>query len=322
MRYEALSVGKLNVDKIVGPGALLSMGVGNIYYVCETANTPVYEHMALRYDGLLYDDGSDVLHTSIASALSATVECRNDYVVVQPKDADIDITAALVMDKKNVHLVCPAGLGYDMGANNSLRIEQTTDSLAVIAVSDAAVEIAGFYFKPDPSTSGAIITLAATSYAPNIHHNYFTLKISVANGAGIMGSGDGGAWGQIVRNKFECQVSAQTYGSIVYIGASATGAEVSYNQFSIGNDSTATLCINNGAVIGNTNFNVFGTCGGSGVATNGGQIGHAISINPSGNAIGNLGAVGDGEMVTGGTANHSYCENYDGNSGGSLDPGA
>lgn len=300
-----------------------NLGIGNVYSVCEAANSVVYADLVLRYGGQIYDnDGSALLHTTIQSALDAAVECRNDYIVVWPKHADIDITAALTMSKKAVHLICPAGMGYDMGANNALRIEQTTDSLAVIAVSDAAVEIAGFYFKPDPSTSGAIITLAATSYAPNIHHNYFTLKGSVANGAGIMGSGDGGAWGQIIRNKFEGQVSASTWGSIVYIAAQATGAEVSYNQFSIGNDATATLCINNGAVIGNTNFNIFGTCGGSGVATNGGQIGHAISIHASGNAIGNLGAVGDGEMVTGGTANHSYCENYDGNSGGSLDPGS
>ena len=299
------------------------LGIGNVYYVCSTTDTTVYADLELKYGRESYDnDGSSILHSSLQSALDATVECRNDYVVVQPKHADIDITAALTMSKKAVHLICPAGMGYDMGANNALRIEQTTDDLAVIAVSDAAVEIAGFWFKPDPSSSGAIITLAATSYAPNIHHNYFTLKMDVANGAGIMGSGDGGAWGQIVRNKFECQISAQTYGSIVYLAASATGGEVSYNQFSIGNDSTATICIANNAYLGNTNFNIFSTCGGSGVATYGGQIGHAISIHTSGNAIGNLGAVGDGEMVTGGTANHSYCENYDGNSGGSLDPGS
>lgn len=320
MRYEYLSVGHLSVDKISGAGPLpfMGMGVGNIYYVCETANTPVYEELAARYDGLLYDDGSEVLHTGIAAALSATVECRNDYVVCQPKHADIDITAALVMDKKNVHLICPAGMGYDMGANNSLRIEQTTDSLAVIAVSDAAVEIAGFYFKPDPTTSGPMITLAATSYAPNIHHNYFTLKGSVTHGAGILGSGDAGAWGNIERNHFQTQVSDSTFGSIIYIGASATGACVNHNQFTIGLDATATVCILNGAVIGNTNFNIFGTCGGSGVVSNGGQIGNCVSIHASGNAIGNRGAVGTGEFATGGTADHSFCDNKDGLAGGAA----
>jgi len=279
--------------------------------------------MVQRFGGQKYkNDHSNILHTTIQSALDATVECRNDYVILQPKNIDYDIAAALTMSKKTVHLICPAGLGYDMGSNNSCRIEMITDSLNVIQVSDSGIEIAGIYLKPDLSASASIITLAANSYGLNIHHNYFTLKASVAAGAGILASGTGGAWGQIVRNKFESQHSSATYGTVVQIPSTATGAEVSYNHFSIGNTScVATLVIQNGAVLGNTNFNVFSTCGGNAVAS-GGEIGHCISIAATGNAIGNMGAVGDGEVVTGGTANHSFCENYDGNSGGSLDPGS
>ena len=296
-------------------------GIGNVYFVCSTADTTVYAHM-MDHHQQTYLDGSTAVQTTIQAALDATVECRNDYVIVQPKNADYDITAALTMSKKSVHLICPSGMGYDMGANNSCRIEMITDSLNVIQVSDAAVEIAGFYFKPDLSASAPIITLAANSYGLNIHHNYFTLKASVAAGAGILGSGTGGAWGQIVRNKFESQHSSATYGTVVQIASTATGAEVSYNHFSIGNTSCiATIVIQNGAVLGNTNFNVFGTCGGNAVAS-GGEIGHCISVAATGNAIGNRGAVGDGEVVTSGTANHSFCENYDANGGGSVDPGS
>lgn len=296
------------------------LGVGNVYYVCDSGNTTVYADMVQRFGGKKYkNDHSNILHTTIQSALDATLECRNDYVVVQPKNADIDITAALTMSKKAVHLICPSGMGYDMGANNSMRIEQTTDSFNIIQVSDAAVEIAGFYFKPDASASASIITLAANSYGLNIHHNYFTLKASVAAGAGILASGTGGAWGQIVRNKFESQHSSATYGTVVQIAATATGAEVSYNQFSIGNAScVATVVIQNGAVIGNTNFNVFGTCGGNGI-TNGGEIGTCINIHASGNAIGNRGAVGSAELLGGGTAAHSFCDNLDGRSTSGTD---
>ena len=299
------------------------MGVGNVYYVCyttDTQGTTVYADMVQRFRGKKYkNDHSNILHTTIQSALDATVECRNDYVVVQPKNIDYDITAALTMSKKAVHMICPAGMGYDMGANNACRIEQTTDSFNVIQVSDAAVEIAGFYFKPDASASASIITLAANSYGLNIHHNYFTLKGSVAAGAGILASGTGGAWGQIVRNKFESQHSSATYGTVITIAANATGAEVSYNHFSIGNTScVATVVIQNGAVLGNTNFNVFGTCGGNAVAS-GGEIGACINIAATGNAIGNRGAVGSAELLNGGTSAHSFCDNLDGRSTSGTD---
>ena len=108
-----------------------AVGIGNVYYVCKTTDTAVYADMWKRYGGSRkkYEDDSLILHSTIQSALDATVECRNDYVIVMPSDSDYDLTAVLTMSKKSVHLICPAGLGYDVGATNAARIHQTTDAV-------------------------------------------------------------------------------------------------------------------------------------------------------------------------------------------------
>lgn len=295
-----------------------NLGIGNVYNVCQTTNTVVYADLVLRYGGQTYEnDGSVLLHSTIESALAATVECRNDYVVVWPQDSDYDITAALALNKKAVHLICPAGMGYDIGCNNAVRIDQTTAGIAVMAISDAAIEVAGFYLKPYIGREH--FTLAAASYAVNIHHNYLPLKWTSTNYAAIAGTGDAGAWGKIERNCFVSQAGDdKTCAAIVDIQSSATATEVSHNQFTIGDGNTATLCISNAAVKGNTNFNVFSTSGGTGVA-DGGIITNAIYIHASGCAIGNRGAVGSGELLSGGTAAHSFCDNLDGRSTAGTD---
>lgn len=286
------------------------LGIGNVYHVVKS--TEAFWGDFDKRRKTTYSDGTVSLHSTIQAALDCTVEARNDYVIVYPSDSDYDLTAALTMSKKSVHLVCPAGFGYDIGANNSCRIEQTTTALPIIAVSDSAIEIAGFYLKEyygGVQTYGHI-TLAATSYAPNIHHNSFMLKWMATCAGAIVGTGDAGAWGKIERNWFVSQAGgARTCAAIISIGSSATGAQVNHNQFTIGDTQTATVCIQNLAVKGNTNFNIFGESGGSGVP-DGGTITKCIQIHASGNAIGNIGAVATGQMLTGGTTLHSYAENY------------
>jgi len=298
------------------PGGITSMGapvvgglgVGNVYFVIKTAEAFYGEFDRER--NTTYADGSRSIHTTIQSALDATVECRNDYVIVFPSDSDYDLTAALTMSKKSVHLVCPAGFGYERGATNACRIEQTTASTAIIAVSDSAVEIAGFYLKPYIGQSH--ITLAATSYGLNIHHNTLVLKWTTSNSAAIAGTDDAGAWGSIERNWFVSQAgNAQTCAAVVSIGASATGARVCHNELTIGDGNTATVGIQNLAVKGVTSFNIFSQSGGSGVS-DGGTITKCIQVHASGAAIGNVGAVSTGKMLTGGTTLNSYAENYGG----------
>jgi hypothetical protein len=222
------------------------------------------------------------------------------------------------MNKKAVHLICPAGMGYDIGATNAARIQQI-GAYAVVAVTDAAVEIAGFYFKN--LTGYSAITLGTgTAYAPNIHHNTFAIQAIASFVGSIIGTGDAGGWGKIERNWFVSQGGgAQTCAAgIVQIAAAATACQVNHNQIPIGDTQIATIGIANGAVKGSTNYNLFSECGGSGVS-DGGTITNCISIHASGCAIGNRCAVASGAFATGGTAAHSFSDNLDGRSTAGTD---
>lgn len=292
-------------------GFAANIGVGNVYYVVQTTNTSVYNWL-IQYQRQ-YADGSNMIQTSIASALSATVECRNDYVIVWPDNSDYDITAALALNKKSVHLLAPGGLGYDRGATNAVRIEQTTASTAVFAISDASVEIAGFYVKPYLGREH--VTLAATSYAPNIHHNTFVLKWTTSNQPSIVASDDGGAWGSVAEhNWFVSQAGDdQTCASVVSVAAPATAARVSYNDFFIGDGNTATTVISNLATKGTVNYNNFQ------LAASDGTITHAITVGSWGSAVGNRACVADGEIMTGGTVDISFVDNMNAANGGTID---
>jgi hypothetical protein len=298
---------------------------GNVYYVIQTT-VPFYSQFVSDYQET-YRDGSQAIcpHTQVVAggvcsavtvnglknALAKTVEGRNDYVIVMPADATYYIDEALAMNKKGVHMICPAGLGYDIGANNSARIQQITDGLAVIAVSDAAIEIAGLYLKN--YDGHPTITLAATSYALNIHHNTFPLIWVSASPLGcIIGTGDAGAWGKIERNWFVSQSGDdQTCAlGVIQIQGSATACQVNHNQITIGDGNIATIGISNAAVKGHTDFNVFSECGGNDVAS-GGTITKCISIAATGCAIGNLAAVLAGELLDGGTSAHRAVANYE-----------
>ena len=301
---------------------------GNIYVVVGSGSAS-YADMVKKYAGLVYEDQSPVLHihqstasvvtaNGIKAAVACMVEDRNDYVVVMGANSTYYIDEAIAMNKKNTHIICPSGLGYDIGATNACRIQQITAATAVFAVSDASVEIAGFYIKQYDSV--VAITLAASSYAPNIHHNTFPLLWQAAGIGSIIGTGDGGAWGKIERNWFVSQAGgAKTcVAGVIQIQPSATAAQVNHNQITIGDTQIATVGIYNGAVKGHTDFNVFSECGGSGVS-DGGTITKCVTIHGSGCAIGNRMAVANGHGLSGGTADVAYCDNKDALNGGAVE---
>lgn len=164
------------------------VGAGNIYYVCQAANTHPYDLAVRRYGGENHLDGSSVLHTTIQSALDATVANRNDYVIVTPDSSDYDVTAALTMSKARTHLIAPAGLGHRGFPSNAVRIHQETAALDIITVSADTVEIAGFFFKQ--STGDGIGLGAATRWHPHIHDNFFGMACTDGTDAyGIKGTG-------------------------------------------------------------------------------------------------------------------------------------
>jgi len=303
-------------DLLDGPAAL--MGVGNVYYAVKTGDTAVYNWL-MQNRQRKYKDGSYAVHaaaaggTAIQAALDATVECRNDYVIVMPSDSDYDLTAVLTLSKKAVHLICPAGLGLERGATNACRLHQNTAATAIFAVSDASVEIAGFYLKPYVDISH--VTVAATSYGLNIHHNFFTLNWTSAPAEAILCAGDGGAWGQVSHHNVFQSMSGDdvTCASLITIGASATGARCDYNDIFLGDGNTLTVAINNAATKGSANYNTFMAAGSDATFT------HCIAIGSYGVAIGNRGCVGDGAIITGGVNNITNVDNMNAVDGGAID---
>lgn len=301
-----------------------ALAVGNVYYVIKKSEA-FYDVFLEARQGT-YPDGSLRVHPDdgdglgIQAALDACVANRNDYVIVQPSQDDYDLTVALTMSKKAVHLLCPAGFSYAIGANNASRLHQT-GSAPVIEVSGSAVEIAGFYFKNKAVEGGIIIS--NTTYGLNIHNNFWAMSLSTSTNEPMIGpllsnSGDAGAWSTIERNFIQStNGTSATIAAIIRFNSDATGVRVINNHIGIGDgNNTATVGILNYAVKGMTNDNDFfayQTASGAGVFT------HCVQIHASGVAYGNRGNVADSELIVGGTAGLSFIQNYNSVSGGTQD---
>jgi len=163
---------------------------GHVYYVCQTGQS-YYDEIYAQMKGTYPDDDSYILHTTIQSALDATVADRNDYVIVLPDSDDYDITAALTLTKKGVHLIAAGGNssgGY--GATNAVRIHQTTAATAVMTISGQAVEVSGFFLKGVADTT--VVEISASAHCCNIHDNFVAIATTAgsASAYGIHGTGE------------------------------------------------------------------------------------------------------------------------------------
>jgi hypothetical protein len=304
-------------DAFIDPSKVAGFGCGEVFYVCNSADTAVKNWLGQRVPGdHLFVATSATADVKIQKALDATVANRNDYVVVMPSGTNYSITNTLTMSKKAVHLVCPAGISGNFPIGNTARLKAITAAMNIAAVSAEAVEIAGFYIKNYSDL--ASITLSATVSAMNIHHNAFMLVWTTTPLASIVGTGAGGAWGSIERNWFISETGRAVTAAIgaIDIKAGATGCRCCHNEVTIGDDNVASVGISNLAIKGHTDFNIFSESGGNGALNGsqvaGGTITKAIAVNVAGAAIGNIGAVGTAQMLTGGTTLHSYAENYGG----------
>ncbi len=301
------------------------LGIGNIYYVIKSSEAYASRFIKARQG--TYSDGSVRVHEDdgsgdgIQSALDDTVANRNDYVVVQPSQSDYDLTVALTMSKKAVHLICPAGISYGIGANNAGRLHQT-GSAPVIEVSDSAIEVSGFYLK-NAATEGGII-ISNSSYGLHIHNNYWAMNLNTGTNEPMLGpliantTGDAGAWSTFENNFIQSQAGASaTIAAIIRFNSQATGVRIIKNHIGIGDtNNTATVGILNNSVKGMTNDNDFfayQTSTGAGVFT------HCVQIHASGVAYDNRGNVADGKIVVGGTAGLSFIRNFNSVSGGTQD---
>ena len=315
-----------------------SGGMGNIYYVVNSADTAVYSDIYQRLAGQAYSDGSQILYThtasgatvtlnGIQSALDACVANRNDYVIVLPSNSDYDLAAALTMSKNRVHLVCPPGIGWGGMPGNSARIHQNTATTQNIVVTADCVEIAGLFFKGYDGTAKdapSIIHLSGTRWTPNIHDNFFGCAwTATGTGYGILA--DGACSHFSIRDNY-----FTNYGPTLLTGAANTGTAfigitsssstrglISGNQLLTGPNTTCSGIITTGPgfvikdniIMESVAFSTYD----AGVLTKG------INSSVDTFCVGNRFQIATGgDSITGATANKCCVDNWQGDSGNTI----
>lgn len=76
--------------------------LGNIYYVFNTSDA-----YYTQFEGLVeqtYADGTEAFHTTLASAIAACTDGRNDVILLDAKTEHL-LTAGIAMTKSRVHIV-------------------------------------------------------------------------------------------------------------------------------------------------------------------------------------------------------------------------
>lgn len=303
-------------------GSFDTIGAGHVYYVCQTSNS-LHETDFIQDKIGTYSDGTNRVHTTIQSALDATVANRNDYVLVMPDSADYDLTSTLTMTKRNVHLICPAGLNGNGFPTNAARIDMTADDEAITVTADC-VEIAGFFFKGYLDAS--IIHLSGTRWHNIIHDNFFGMKASSA-GSGNYGIKADGACSHFsfYRNYFTNYSPSAMSGTdnaiAGFIGVTSntsTRGLIRDNIMHTGANTAVATGINASGygmfIIKNFLFED-SSFGGSDGGTLTLGISNSTDCFVADNRIGITTAA---NAVDGGTADESYCENYEASSGGTA----
>ncbi len=297
------------------------MGIGNVYYVCQSTNTNAYTLMIDRYGGQNYSDGTAILHTTIQSALDATKANRNDYVLVTPDSSDYDLTAALTMSKARAHLIAPAGLGHKGFPSNAVRVHQT-GAFSHITISEDTVEVAGFFFKG--AVGENIIDLNSTRWHPHIHDNFFGMSATDASdNYGIYGVGAVSHY-SIHDNYFTNYLPGAVtgtdndLGSFIYLSsAGCTRGLIRDNYFTTGVNTEVTTGIQAQGVDIVIDSNVFlESVGGGG--TQDGIFTIGITSGVGSMVLRNYFAMDSANEVSGGTTDESYTQNFESTSGGTV----
>jgi len=314
--------GNATMPDLAGGMAALMLGAGNIYYVVQAANSHVYNFVQANY-AQSYADGSVAVHTTIQSALDATVANRNDYVIVMPDSSDYDITAALTMTKKAVHLICPAGLGSGGFPTNAARVHQNTNATACITVTGDCVEIAGLFFKGEEGSD--IITLSSTRWHAVIHDNFFGIAATASsNNYGVVGTGacsHCSIFDNYFTNYSPGAMSGTNNNVAAFVALTAGGStrnNICRNVMMTGGNTTVAAAINYAGYGGVITDNMIW----ENVAFGGTEAGIlTLGISTSADCLvanNRIGIATAGDGVSGGTADQSYVVNYEGTSGGTA----
>jgi len=308
----------------VSPG--FGMSTGNVYYICQTTNTVPYADMVLKFGGQTYEnDGSSILHTTIQSGLDACVADRDDYVLINLDSSDYDITAALTMSLKGVHLICPAGLGANGMGMNAARVN-IASALASITLTADCVEMAGIFFKSFLNSTH-IINLSGSRWHANIHDNFIGGAWSSAGSACI---GIGNATGPMQ----QCSIhhnyitnyspSAMTgtdnaVSAFITLGPeSSTRNLIADNILQTGANTTVATGIkaigHGDMVLRNYLFETYAlNAVQTGIFTLGISAGVAVFCSDN-----KFGMATPANALSGGTADQSYCDNWEATSGATV----
>ena len=277
------------------------------------------------------NDGNDGLsvETAYKTIQKGLDNCRankDDYVIVMPSSTDYDITATLDMSKARTHLICPTGIGWNGMPGNTARIHMNTAATDFITVSADNVEIAGFFFKADAtSTTGSIIVLSGTRWCANIHDNFFGLYAAAASTGnyGIYGAGacnHCSIWNNYITvysPALNTGANNAVAGFITLSSGSCTRNLIRGNILVTGVNSTIAAMIAYDGTGGLIQDNVLSESVGNG-GNDAGVITLGISTGVDSILVRNTVSMAVGNIanaVDGATANQGYVLNYGGNAG-------
>ena len=299
-------------------------GIGNVYYVCQSASTVMYDHMRKKYGKARYDDNSPMLHLTIAAALAYTVSEREDYVIVCSDSSDYDNLASLSMAARNSHLICPGGLGSNGMGMNACRLDAGSAITAVSIAADCC-EVAGFFIRGFLNSTSDIY-MSGTRWHTNIHDNYVGMSASSAGGStyGIYGPATNHM--SIHHNMITNYSPAAVTGTNNAIGAmiitAGTRGIVADNIVHTGPNTTVAV----GISFANTGGYCVRNYVGEDPVVSGGiaDVGSlTLGISSTGSSFMidnriNITGANKANAVSGGTTDASYICNYNSSSGGSL----
>ncbi len=295
-------------NKITGPaGTQLNLGVGNVYYVIQTASSFYKQFEADNQ--MTYADKTKALHNTIHDAVNSMVSERNDYVIVFPDATDYDEGETIALDVTSGHLICPAALGPDVGCMRTATIDPN-GAYHGVTITGRGAELAGFWIR-GYADKDCVRTSGNGCY---IHHNDIACNSSGTLGHGIYA--EAGADGtRIDYNYIFSNVSGGTTIAGIY-GINGVSRFIVRGNEIIVDDATFTY----GIFMPNTA--TWSVCDSNTIfeSPNGTTtVGTGISLGTGCIATKNLvGITTTANAFVGGTANESLVENYLSTSGSKV----
>jgi hypothetical protein len=293
-------------DAYISASKIASNSYGEILHVCRISADYNWLQQRIDQDHLFKANGS----TGVAfdDALAKCVSYRNDLIIVHDGPYGIATTIDLG-SLASVHLIGANGLSQSCGSMGGAYIVQSA-AYPVITLGNWC-EVAGLQIWNYTGEEGIYQT---TKQGNHIHHNFFRLTASAAISSGVqLAGGYGSNYNRIEFNKFKHY--AGTAGGYVIGGGSGTGNDVCNNEIVIYGSVVYDVGINfPSEAAAQINDNTISDCGGSGTIT----VGILAKTTNGTTLIGNRVALPTGTAFSGGTANKSFCQNFDAQAGGAT----